>query len=151
MIENEVIRARSGSQRNAEIQAKAERMGVDEAYISLLVDTFYERIQANEQLGPIFAGEIKGDWTPHLDKMKSFWASATMNTGSYDGRPVPAHMKLQGVEPEHFQIWLGLFEQTLRDTAPSEEAVPYFLDKARMIAQSLQFAMFGLPNLPTRR
>ena len=82
--------------------------------------------------------------------MKDFWASVAMNAGRYNGKPVPAHQKLTGVDASHFQIWLGLFRQTLEDTAPCADAIPYFMERAERIARSLQLAMFGLPNMPKR-
>ena len=44
-------------------------------------------------------------------------------------------------------IWLGLFDQTLADTAPSPGARDYFMKRAIRIAQSLQLALFGMPGL----
>jgi hemoglobin len=143
------IRVRSAAERRAEIQAEAARLGIDDAYISLLVETFYERIRAHALLGPIFEHEIGDDWDPHLAKMKDFWASVAMNAGRYSGKPVPAHTRLTELQPWHFGVWLGLFEQVLKDTAPHPEAVPYFMERARRIAQSLEFAISGLPPLNT--
>tara|TARA_R110000787_G_scaffold116269_1_gene226390 strand:- start:640 stop:1083 length:444 start_codon:yes stop_codon:yes gene_type:complete len=141
---------RTADERRREIQQNADRMGIDDAYISELVETFYGRVRADATLGPIFDKEIGDNWGPHLARMKDFWASVAMNAGRYNGKPVPAHTKLTGMTASHFQIWLGLFRQTLEDTAPSAEAVPYFMERAERIAKSLQLAMFGLPNLPPR-
>ena len=141
---------RSAEERRRDIQLNADRMGIDDAYISQLVETFYGRVRADATLGPIFDKEIGDNWGPHLARMKDFWASVAMNAGRYTGKPVPAHTKLEGVDAAHFQIWLGLFRQTLEDTAPSAEAIPYFMERAERIARSLQLAMFGLPNLPPR-
>ena len=135
-------------ERRAAIQAHAASIGIDEVYISILVDTFYERIRADSRLGPIFEGEIGDQWAVHMPKMKQFWSSVTMNTGVYSGKPVPAHTKLKGVRAEDFDIWLSLFKQTLKETAPSPEVIPYFMERAERIANSLKLAMFGLPGLP---
>lgn len=141
-------RYRTTSERRAEIQANAARMGIDDEYISNLVDTFYERIRADEVLGPIFAGNV-GNWDTHLPKMKDFWSSVALHSSRYSGQPVPAHVKLaEEVTPEHFTLWLALFNKTLEDTAPSKDAIPYFMDRAERIAKSLQLAMFGDPALP---
>jgi hemoglobin len=137
--------------RRAEIQRRANTIGIDEAYISLLVDEFYRRIRADETLGPIFEEAIGDRWDYHLPRMKSFWASVALNAGTYSGQPVPAHKKLSQVEQSHFQTWLALFRQTLQDTAPTPEAVDYFMERANRIAESLQLAMFGFPGLPVKR
>ena len=137
--------------RRAEIQRRANVIGIDEAYISLLVDEFYRRIRADETLGPIFEEAIGDRWDYHLPRMKSFWASVALNASTYSGQPVPAHKKLSQVEQSHFQTWLALFRQTLQDTAPTPEAVDYFMERANRIAESLQLAMFGFPGLPVKR
>ena len=137
--------------RRAEIRHRANVIGIDEAYISLLVDEFYRRIRADKTLGPIFEEAIGDRWDYHLPRMKSFWASVALNAGTYSGQPVPAHKKLSQVEQSHFQTWLALFRQTLQDTAPTPEAVDYFMERANRIAESLQLAMFGFPGLPVKR
>lgn len=145
------VRVVSAAQRRREIQARAAQMGIDDVYIDRLVETFYERIRAHPLIGPVFERAIGENWGPHLARMKDFWASVALNAGRYSGKPVPAHQKLDGVEPWHFNIWLALFRQTLEDTAPTPAAVPYFMERAERIAESLQLAMFGGPELPRQR
>lgn len=140
---------RSAEERRRAIQETAARLGIDDAFISELVETYYARVRADERLGPIFNGEID-DWPDHLAKLKDFWASVALNAGRYSGKPVPAHMKLEGVSREDFGLWLGLFRRTLEETAPGEETVVYFMQRAERIAQSLQLAMFGLGSLEPR-
>lgn len=139
-------RQRSAEERRREILAEAAAIGIDEAYIARLVDTFYAKVRRHDELGPIFNGVIGENWDHHLTKLKDFWASVALDAGSYSGRPVPAHVKLEGVEPRHFQLWLGLFRETLEETAPSPAAVDFFMERAERIAMSLQYAMFALPK-----
>jgi hemoglobin len=129
------------------VQRDALRIGIDEDYISVLVDTFYDRISSHQVLGPIFADAIGSNWQPHLEKMKQFWSSVARNTGQYSGKPVPAHQKLTQVQQQHFAIWLDLFAQTLADTAPTPQAADYFMERAQTIARSLQMAMFDRPGM----
>ena len=140
-------RLRSAAERRAEIRANAEVLGIDEAYISILVETFYSRIRANGLIGPIFERAIGDNWDRHLSTMKDFWASVALNAGTYSGRPVPAHKKHTDIQPRHFDIWLTLFNETLKDTAPTPGAAAYFMERAGRIAQSLQLALFGVPGL----
>lgn len=137
---------RTAEERRRDIKAHAGSLGIDDAFISKLVETFYARVRQHDRLGPIFNGEID-DWPDHLAKLKDFWASVAMNAGRYSGKPVPAHMKLEGVRREDFGEWLGLFRRTLEDIAPDAETVDYFMVRAERIAQSLQLAMFGLDSL----
>lgn len=130
-----------------QVQRDALQLGIDETYISTLVETFYLRIRDHQVLGPIFSETIGHDWESHLEKMKGFWSSVARNTGRYSGKPVPAHQKLATVQEHHFTIWLELFRQTLVDTAPTPQAVDYFMERAHRIARSLQMAMFDRPGM----
>ena len=143
-------RVRSAEDRRAEIQAHAAALGIDEAFISNLVETFYERVRADSKLGPIFAETVE-NWDEHLPKMKDFWSAVALSTGRYDGKPVPTHQALKKVSEADFSIWLALFEQTLEDIAPSLPVVPYFMERAHRIARSLQLAMFGMPELKPKK
>jgi hemoglobin len=128
------------------VHHEAFKIGIDEEYISILVDSFYDRIRSHQTLGPIFAEAIGSNWQPHLTKMKDFWSSVAISTGRYHGQPVPAHQKLTRVQQHHFGIWLDLFRQTLVQTAPTPQAVDYFMERAQRIACSLQIAMFDRPG-----
>ena len=114
---------------------------VDRAFISRLVRAFYDRVRSDSRLGPIFAREITGNWEPHLEKMTDFWSSVILKTGGYHGRPVPAHMKIEGITPEDFGIWLALFRSTAEELCTPEVAA-IFIERAERIARSLQLALF---------
>lgn len=131
-----------------ETLTRAAEIGVTPDYIYNLVDKFYERIHADETLGPIFDEAIGENWNHHLSQMKDFWTSVALGTGVYSGKPVPAHRKhMHAIKSEHFDIWLGLFQQTLKDTAPNEACVEHFMVRANRIAKSLKLAIFGIPGL----
>ncbi|TIU28338.1 MAG: group III truncated hemoglobin [Mesorhizobium sp.] len=117
------------------------RSGVDRASIGALVRKFYSKVRKDERLGPIFAREIVGDWEPHLEKMTDFWCSVILKSGDYNGRPVPAHLKLQDVVEADFDIWLALFGETAAELFASETAA-VFVERAERIATSLKLAMF---------
>jgi hemoglobin len=121
---------------------------LDRAFIGSLVRTFYGRIRRDERLGPIFARAINGDWEPHLEKMTDFWCSVMLKDGSYQGRPVPAHLKLKTVVEKDFAIWLRLFGETAHDLCPPDLA-EIFIERAERIATSLKLAMFF--RLPAAR
>ena len=131
---------------------KAKAIGIDDAYISVLVDTFYGHIRQDKTLGSIFNRAMGDDWDHHLARMKDFWASVAMNAGRYSGKPVPAHRKHSDViEAAHFEHWLALFRKTLEETAPTPQAVEYFMQRAERIAESLKLAIFGMPGLGVPR
>ncbi|MDB5650245.1 MAG: Truncated hemoglobin-like protein [Hyphomicrobiales bacterium] len=113
--------------------------GIDEAMIVALVHGFYDRIRADAVLGPVFASQIS-DWEPHLAKMCDFWSSVVLMSKRYDGRPVPVHVKIPGLERAHFTRWLEMFEEVAREICPPA-AADLFIDRAHRIAQSLQMSL----------
>jgi len=133
---------KSASERHARIQAHAAGIGINETYISNLVEVFYSRLRDDRVLGPIYNQNVT-DWDAHLARMKNFWSAVALSTGTYSGRPVPTHKKLSGITPAHFTRWLAIFRKTLKDTAPTPEAADYFVERANRIANSLQRAMFA--------
>lgn len=124
---------------------QANGYGIDEAFVSLLVESFYTKVRADSDLGPIFDGVIGDNWPTHMNKMKQFWGAIALKTGEYHGRPMPAHMKLKQVERWHFDRWLELFAQNLEEIAPSPEAKSFFNARAQNIARSLMAGMFYDP------
>lgn len=80
--------------------------------IQLLVNTFYDRVRADELLGPIFNGVIQNRWPEHLEKMYRFWQTVLLGEHTYLGSPFAPHAKLE-VAKEHFDRWLALFESTV--------------------------------------
>jgi len=133
----------------AGIREKAEaemmRMGIDAAFIDRLVETFYARIQAHPRLGPVFDGRLAGRWPDHMEKMKRFWSSVAFKNGAYGGKPVQAHLGVEGIAADLFPEWLALFSQTLDDIAPTEEAKSWFMATAERIAKSLVLSLFYNP------
>jgi len=126
-----------------EHSSEAAAMGIDDAFIATLVDTFYVRIRADERLGPIFNTAIGENWNVHLARMKDFWASVALHAGRYSGHPVPVHKRLSEVRAADFEHWLCLFRETLEHLAPSTAVVDFFMQRAERIALSLKSAMFG--------
>lgn len=115
---------------------EANAVGVDDAFVSSLVENFYGSIQADDLLGPIFAERIKS-WPEHLARMKRFWRSILFNSGEFSGNPMLKHMVIPGLEERHFAHWLTLFYATLRDLEGDPRATPLVASRARSIADSL--------------
>jgi len=129
------VHPHSASARQAKKSA-AEAFGIDEAYIGLLVESFYTRVRDDAMLGPIFDKRIKA-WPEHLERMKQFWRSVLHNSGSFSGNPMLKHVAIPQIGAVEFDHWLALFEQTLAETAPSDAARQLIAGRARMIADSL--------------
>ncbi|MGE0733961.1 MAG: group III truncated hemoglobin [Alphaproteobacteria bacterium] len=129
----------SAEQRRAQLTAGiVAKTGIDEAMIERLVRRFYARIQEDAVLAPIFSAKI-ADWEPHFQRMFAFWSSVALMTGRYHGNPMQVHLELP-IDGRHFDRWLGLFEETAREVCPPAAAA-HFMERARMIAQSLEFGI----------
>lgn len=116
--------------------AEANALGINDALISDLVEGFYGAVRRDELLGPIFEKHVV-DWTPHLSRMKDFWASVTLESGRFRGNPMLKHMAVGGLDDMHFDRWLILWNQTLDRTAPNDLAGQKFREAADRIAASL--------------
>jgi len=107
--------------------------------IEKLVYDFYDQIRTDDLLGPVFNTEID-DWDEHLPKMVSFWSSVILKTRTYNGRPVPAHARLEGLTKDHFDRWLVMFEKTANKIFTPENANE-FVSRAHQISFSLKSAI----------
>lgn len=122
---------------------------IDEALIDTMVETFYQRIRDDAQLGPIFNGKLDGRWPMHLAKMKDFWSSVMLTTGRYKGRPMQVHMAMvKDVSPQDFSRWLVLFRETAQEVC-SPDVAAVFIDRAERVAKSFQLGMFFQDKIAT--
>ena len=90
----------------------------DRDAIIILVDAFYERIQSDSRLGPIFQNKIGETWAAHLETMYDFWESVLFRAGKFRGNPPMKHRLVHEQTPltsAHFEHWLELFQQTLNE------------------------------------
>lgn len=115
---------------------EAHDVGIDEAYVSNMVERFYTRVQADEMLGPIFAQRIS-DWPHHLAHMKKFWRSIILKTGEFSGSPMMKHAAIAKIDHPEFNHWLKLFAETLDEIGGSKDARARIYGRAEMIAESL--------------
>jgi hemoglobin len=86
--------------------------------IAALVDRFYERIRADQVLGPIFDDVAHVDWAAHLPKMYDFWDSVLFGRAAFKGNPLGAHRALARLTPltrSDFDRWVALFHRTVDD------------------------------------
>jgi hemoglobin len=128
------------------IRTRTPGTPLTEEVIGELVDTFYVKVRADPELGPVFDRAI-ADWGPHLATMRKFWSSVMLTSGRYKGNPVAVHHRVDGIEIQLFERWLALFDDTCRELFDGELAAA-FNDKARRIAESLKLALFYRPDRP---
>ena len=104
--------------------------------IKLLVDRFYEKVQADPLLAPVFSHV---DWPHHLPIMYNFWSSMLLGDQSYRGNPFLKHLPLP-IEAQHFDQWLKLFTETVDHHFVGEKAEEIKM-RARSIAGIFQVRM----------
>ena len=93
--------------------------------VRVLVNSFYEKVQVDPLIGPIFMDVAEVDWSSHLPKMYAFWESLILGNGAYDGHPFRPHLLVNQRYPlrtEHFDRWLMLFSATLTEHFTGETA-----------------------------
>jgi hemoglobin len=101
--------------------------------VVFLVDRFYEKVNTDDLLAPIFNDFAKVNWETHMPVMYAFWSSILLGEASYSGRPFPKHLPLP-IQKEHFNRWLELFHRTVDDNFEGELAIEA-KNRASTIAQ----------------
>jgi hemoglobin len=104
--------------------------------IEKLVNRFYERVQANDVLAPVFSHV---DWPKHLPIMYSFWSSMILGEQSYRGNPFQKHAPLP-IGQEHFSQWLKVFIETVDENFQGPKARE-IKERAANIASVFQYRM----------
>jgi hemoglobin len=121
--------------------------------VNILMTSFYASIRAHSILGPIFETAIakSGEtWHTHEAKIASFWRNAILMDRNYQGNPMRVHMMNQDIMPEHFPIWLDLFEEAAQQVLSADKATNISA-LARRIGAGLTFGVANhraAPNGP---
>ncbi len=101
--------------------------------IEKLVNSFYEKVNKDKSLSPIFADV---HWEVHMPVMYDFWENVMFHTGNYSGNPMVKHHMVHQKHPltkQHFEMWLLLFEETVDDFFSGPNAI-LIKERARNIA-----------------
>lgn len=87
----------------------------DRETVTDVVHTFYGKVQEDPHIGHIFNDRID-DWPYHLNRMVNFWSGILFGERNYTihprGTPPMLHMAISELEVEHFETWLGLWNET---------------------------------------
>lgn len=97
-------------------------------HVVLMVNSFYEKVNADPVLAPMFSHV---DWPHHLPIMHNFWSSMLLGDRSYLGNPLQKHLPLK-INGEHFQRWLQLFKANIDEHFKGNKA-----DETKMRAESI--------------
>lgn len=78
------------------------------------VDLFYQKVNQDDLLSPIFNDISHVNWELHLPKMYKFWETLIFGSAAYKGNPFEAHIPLP-IDENHFDRWISTFEETIDD------------------------------------
>ena len=104
------------------------RFPITAAQIDSVVARFYARIRKDPTLSPVFFASIPDEpalWEEHEAKIARFWRGAILSERGYSGNPQRVHAMRPMIKPEHFETWLALFDEVLKDTLPPETAASW--------------------------
>lgn len=110
--------------------------------IELLVNEFYKKVEGSE-IGHFFNDIAKVNWNTHLPKMYNFWETLLFGQMSYKGNPMAAHFpinEIAAMEKEHFEVWLKLWTETVRENFSGETA-DLAIYKAKNMSQLMAYKM----------
>ena len=99
------------------------------ADIKTFVDAFYAKMPSDDLVGKVFMEVMHVDFSAHLPKMYDFWEMLLFQGTSYHGAPMRPHLQINQIHPitpAHFERWLGMFRETVRDLfegPKAEEAI----------------------------
>jgi len=110
-----------------------------EADVKLLVDSFYDKVNDDQLLAPIFNDVAMVEWPHHLPNMYAFWNSLILGIPGYKGQPFPKHALLP-ITSEHFDRWLVHFYNTVDELFSGPNATIAKM-KGASIAQTFQYKM----------
>ncbi len=110
-----------------------------EVGIATLVDRFYDKVRADEQLGPVFNQAIE-DWPAHKVILRNFWSSLVLRSRRYHGNPMGVHRALPRFPQALFHRWLALWRETAREIFDPPVA-DLFIGTAERVAQGLSLGL----------
>ena len=90
----------------------------DRRDVACLVNVFYDRVRADDILGPIFDDIAHVDWATHLPRLYDFWESVLFARATFKGAPLVVHRALPRRTPltaAAFDRWIALFQSTVDD------------------------------------
>jgi len=114
-----------------------------------LVNTFYDKVNANEVLSPLFNEVAQVHWDSHLPTMYDFWENIIFGTGNYRGRPMPPHLALNQKVPlleHHFITWMSLFFPTVDELFEGPKA-QLAKERAQHIASVMRYKTSQMQKL----
>lgn len=81
-----------------------------------LMTTFYKKLLVDTRINYIFIEIAKIDLNSHIPIITDFWEQNILGTGIYKNNVLRVHRDLNDLSRlslEHFEVWIGHFENTI--------------------------------------
>jgi len=122
--------------------------------INCLVRTFYQKVQNDELIGPIFNNQID-DWELHFERLTDFWETNLLFVRKYKGKPIQVHNHVDkvnnhGITQVHFGRWLQLWFETLNDKFTGAN-VKLAKDRARLMSTHFFLKIYASRETENRK
>ena len=104
-----------------------------------LIETFYGRVFADEQIGPFFTQVARVNPETHAALLGDFWETVLFGKNLYHQNVIQKHVELdkqRPLEPHHFERWLLLFVTTVDELFAGPVA-----EQAKIRAQSMAMVL----------
>lgn len=109
------------------------------ADLERLIETFYERVFADEEIGPFFTQVARVTPETHFPLLANFWETVLFGKNLYHHNIIQKHLELhqkQPLESHHFERWLSLFCETVDQLFSGPVA-----EQAKIRAQSMAMVL----------
>ena len=108
--------------------------------IEVLMNTFYGRLLADENISYIFTDAAGIDMKTHIPIIVDFWESVLLNKNLYHNNTMKIHMDLNEKAPltkTHFDVWLNHFNNMVDELFEGNIAL-LAKQRARSVATIMQ-------------
>lgn len=117
-----------------------------------LINSFYDKVQHDPQIGHFFNEVISVEWEKHLPKMYDFWDDVVFHTAQYSGNPMQVHKGIHGLHaftPTDFKQWYHLFSETADELFEGNNT-ELIKQRALSISTIMQIKIISGQSLPIK-
>lgn len=104
------------------------------------MNTFYERLLADENISYIFIDVAKLDIKTHILVIADFWETVLLNKNVYHNNTMKIHLELNDkipLEKVYFDVWLNHFNNSIEEFFEGDIAL-LAKQRARSVATVMQ-------------
>lgn len=109
--------------------------------VESFIDSFYEKVKADDTIGYIFNEVAQLDWEEHMPKIYRFWASILLGKPGFQGDVMGVHMRLnekERITSDHFDRWIALFTETVNEMFEGNVASEA-INRANIIRHTMEY------------